>query len=204
MQKPKRIQSLFAGIATTHDTVSADQPFTVSLPPPEPTVLFEETTDAPWGRVLALKLADGTIRRRKTDSGAPYVVPKWCGMSGDEHWCAWGCMGIGADFVSRDGRAYCKGCDLYVPDDGEKTFVKYLLKNEEDHNAWEMGQGGEWDDDFNGYREKPKSYPCVAICFKEQGFGEWNQKTFIQHVFYVYPDDLAEAIKAEATVCMTS
>ena len=65
------------------------------------------------GDILAFKKEDGTIVERKTESGEPYIMPKWCGMPPSEHASAWGCMGIGYDLVGKEGEKYCLECECH-------------------------------------------------------------------------------------------
>lgn len=43
-----------------------------------------------------------------------YTIPYWCGMHKDDHFDGMGgCWGISYGYVFREGRDYCKCCDLY-------------------------------------------------------------------------------------------
>lgn len=140
--------------------------------------------DQPVPRTLHGVKGDGTTVMRKRYDGEAYQVPDWCANSLDDHACAWGCMGIMHGLVAKEGRNYCKRCEMYVPQDGEVyTYKTDVLHNEEEFYRYVFGLPSY---EGIGY---PMRYPAIAVFIHRQIKNEWGFNQFATETQIIYPDE---------------
>jgi hypothetical protein len=140
--------------------------------------------------VVGVKENGETVYLKRYD-GEPYQVPEWCANSLEDHVCAWGCMGIKHGLVAKEGRGYCKTCEMYIPEDGEVHVLKTpLLHSEEDFRCYVMGLPSS---EGIGY---PMKYPAIAVFVHRQIIDpQWGNKRFASQTEIIYPDDFKEEKK---------